>query len=369
MTIINWIHGLSWKNKLFEITIFIYSLLLLMACQGKSEKKVQNISLDNDKEVVSFVYHRFGDDRHPSTNVSLKDFKAHLEYLKDNNFQVLSFSDAIEYLKSDEPNEKTAVITIDDGYKSFYENGLPLLKQYDFPATLFINTETVGSGDYMDWKSIKSVLDEGIEIGNHTHSHAYFLNMPEEERYAKFEDEIRQTQEIIEQKLDFTSEVFAYPYGELDLKMRDIVEKSGFIAAAAQNSGVIYSGTDLMQCPRFPMSEFYSDLDKFKSKAQMKALQVLEKKPTSSLLEKGINAPTLKLTISKENLQIGQLQCFIQGTECEIQQSINGEHVELELTPKTVINQQRRTLYTITVPDNDGKWHWFSHLWVNPAVK
>jgi peptidoglycan/xylan/chitin deacetylase (PgdA/CDA1 family) len=52
-------------------------------------------------------------------------------------------------------------------------------KKYDIPATLFINTKTVGGGDYMTWGELKDVVKHDIEIGNHTHSHAYFLNLPE----------------------------------------------------------------------------------------------------------------------------------------------------------------------------------------------
>ena len=69
---------------------------------------------------------------------------------------MITFSQAIAYLKSDEPVQKTAVITIDDAYKSFLKNGLPLLKKYNFPSTLFINTETVGGGVYMDWAQLQS---------------------------------------------------------------------------------------------------------------------------------------------------------------------------------------------------------------------
>jgi hypothetical protein len=30
---------------------------------------------------------------------------------------------------------------------------------------------------------------------------------------------------------------------------------------------------------------------------------------------------------------------------------------------------KRRTLYTITAPDDKGQWHWFSHVWIDPARK
>lgn len=123
----------------------------------------------NDKEVVCFIYHRFGDSRYPSTNVRTADFETHLKYLIDNDFQLLTFSEAIDYIHSNAPARRTAVITIDDGFKSFYVNALPLLKKFNVKATLFINTETVG-GDYMTWDELRDVVKHNIEIGNHTHT-------------------------------------------------------------------------------------------------------------------------------------------------------------------------------------------------------
>src|SRR5690606_5838390 len=129
--------GLSW-------------ICLFSACY--SSKKQANDDLleaNEDKEVVCFVYHRFDDDRYPTTNINTGDFKVHLQYLKDHDYAVMSLGQALDYLKNPGEKKKVAVITIDDGYKSFYENGWPLLKKYGYPATLFINTSTVGSGSYM----------------------------------------------------------------------------------------------------------------------------------------------------------------------------------------------------------------------------
>jgi len=84
----------------------------------------------------SFVYHRFGDDRFPSTNIEIEQFKAHLDYLRVNHYEVITLSKALEKLKTNQLQPKTVVLTIDDGYKSFYQNALPLLEQYGFEATL-----------------------------------------------------------------------------------------------------------------------------------------------------------------------------------------------------------------------------------------
>jgi peptidoglycan/xylan/chitin deacetylase (PgdA/CDA1 family) len=343
-------------------------LILVLSCSGKPDSHdAVEAAGDNNKEVVCFIYHRFNDSRYPSTNTTVKDFEAHLAYLKKNDFQILTFSEAIKYLQSDKPDRKTAVITIDDAYKTFYEHGLPLLKKYNMPATLFINTKTVSGGDYMTWTQLQEAMKNRVEIGNHTHSHDFFLNQPVATRYKTFKDEIELSQSIIEEKLDVKPVVFSYPYGEFDLKMKDIVKQAGFIAAAAQNSGVMYSGGDLFECPRFPMSESYAAKAKFIEKASMKALRVEGRSPEDYIMTKG-NQPLLTLTFNGEGLRLNQLQCFVQGGECELK-VVDKQKVMITVQAAKPITKKRRTLYTITVPDKQGVWYWYSHLWINAAAE
>lgn len=344
-------------------------LLLILALSSIFGNSEPGEPENDPKEVICFVYHRVGDHRYPTTNTSISDFESHLSYLAKHKFRVLTFSKAIAYLKSNEPAQKTAVITIDDGYKSFYKNGFPLLKKYKMPATLFINTESVGGGDMMDWKQIQDAYNNGIEIGNHTHSHAFFVNKPEKDRYKVFREEIELSQTIIKKNLDFTPTVFTYPYGEFDPEMKRIVKEIGFECAAAQNSGVVFSGTDLFMCPRFPMSESYSAPEKFAEKASMKALRVISATPESFVL-KDDKRPILKLTFENDGLRTDQLQCFIQGGTCDLKVVEKGERqVTITVQATKALAGRRRTLYTVTVPDKNGKWHWYSHVWIDPKVK
>ncbi|MCX2744161.1 polysaccharide deacetylase family protein [Mangrovivirga sp. M17] len=366
------------KNILSHVNsgfIVCLCFLIVFSCSSgntKNETKSTGMGQKKDgKHIVCFVYHRFGDSRFPSTNISLSDFEAHLKYLKENDYQVLNFSDAIDYLKSEESNKKTAVLTIDDGYESFYNNGLPLLKKYGFSATLYVNTESIGGSDYMSWDQIRKAHKSGIEIGNHTHSHQYFLNLDTEERYVQFEEEIVNSQKLFKSNLGIEPVTFAYPFGEYDGKMKEIVRASGFKSAAAQNSGVIYSGTDLMACPRFPMSESYSDINSFSSKAKMKPMIVINEEPSSLVITRNRSKPLLNLEIQADSLDTGSFQCFIQGSECnlDIREDSSGSQVNVTLQSKSSILDRRRTLYTITGKDTEGNWHWYSHLWVNPEVK
>jgi len=355
----------------------IVALALLMACgaqPGESTKQktqdqmVTETVINPQKSINCFIYHRFGDSRYPSTNIPIEDFKAQLNYLTEAGFEVMTFRDAIKYLKDEQPLKKVAVITIDDGFRSFYENGLPLLETHGFPATLFINTETVGGSSYMDWKEIKDASERGIEIGNHTHSHAFFLNMDADERYKSFESEINQCQQLIQENLGTRPKVFAYPYGEFDKRMIEIVKDAGFTAAAAQNSGVISNDSELMACPRFPMATGFSDINEFKLKANALPLKV-KGAPERHILSENFE-PSLNLIIRKESLRLNELQCFIQGGTCDlsINQKVNDEY-EVVARPNKSIEHRRRTLYTLTVQDNTNNWYWYSYLWINPKIK
>ncbi|HEX6889274.1 MAG TPA: polysaccharide deacetylase family protein [Chryseolinea sp.] len=344
-------------------------LLISITILGIGYTSSSGNPVNNKKEVVCFIYHRFGDSRYPTTNVSVEDFEAHLRYLLENDFQILTFSQAVAYLKSEQTSRKTAVITIDDGYKSFLVNALPLLERYNIPATLFINTKTVGGGDYMKWEELKDVVRHNIEIGNHTHSHEYFLNLPASSRYKTFKEEIELSQSIIKKNLDLQPIVFSYPYGEFDVEMKGIVKQAGFVAAAAQNSGVMVSGSDIFQCPRFPMSETYSSRRQFAEKASMHALQLVDQSPESFLLGE-TNPPTLTVKLGRSDLNLKEVQCFVQGGECQVEVLETGDNgITLSLRALKPLAARRRTLYTLTVRDKHGHWYWFSHLWINPAIR
>lgn len=220
----------------------------------------------------------------------------------------------------------------------------------------------------MTWEELESVAKGNIEIGNHTHSHDFIMNQPGASRYKTFKQEIELSQTLISKHLHTTPRVFSYPYGEFDIEMKNIVKAAGFVAAAAQNSGVLHKGTDLYECPRFPMSEAYSSPDKFSEKASTSALRVLSRSPKDYVLPES-KQPLLTLTVENTNLRLQQFQCFVQGGECVLRVlKSNEKEITVTVQARKPITGRRRTLYTITVPDKDGRWHWYSHLWINSKV-
>ena len=339
---------------------FLICLILLYSTTLFAQKKY---------EVVSLVYHRFGDDRFPSTNISLSTFEEHLKYLKQAGFESVTFSKAIQKLNSDSITSKIVAITIDDGYSTFYKNGLPLLKKYGFKATLFVNTSTIGGADYMTWEEIKSAQDQGIEIGNHSDTHPYFLDVSARTRLSFFKQEVERCQTLMMEKLGKKPKVFAYPYGEVDSGMKSILKEMGFIGAAAQNSGIIHAQSDFFQTPRFPMSESFGGISQFKEKVEMKALEVISAEAVSTGYNGSIDKPRINLEFKEEGLFLESMQCFVQGSKCSKSIQIQRDGlVKMALRPQTSLTA-RRTLFTITIPDNKGNWHWYSYLWVIPKTE
>ena len=342
-------------------------LTLAPAASGMSAEK-QASGKDGTKSVPCFAYHRFGDSRYPSTNIPLDVFESQLQYLSEKGYSVLTLGQALYRLRSGEGiAEKSVVLTVDDGYSSFLSGAMPLLREYGFPATLFVQSENVGDPGYLGWDELRRLQSEGIEIGNHSASHAHFLNMSQDRRLERFREDIRQAQHKFASELGEAPDLFSYPFGEYTPGMQEVIRDMGFAAATAQKSGVMHAGGDHYALPRFPMGGPYATLDGFRSKIVMRPLKVRREEPQSPIVRS--NPPPLTLDLEAEPVDLSGVQCFVAGRrDCSIKRDKkNPSRIRVQANQKLT---QRRTLYTITAPSSKGsKWHWHSYLWVRPEIK
>ena len=107
--------------------------------------------------------------------------------------------------------EKKILITIDDGFKSFYNEAWPYLKKNQIPFILFVSTEPVGKNGYMTWDEIKEIANSNIGfIGHHSHTHKYLIDMSNSE----FIKDIKISTKIFKEKLGYVPQIFSYPFGE-----------------------------------------------------------------------------------------------------------------------------------------------------------
>jgi len=343
--------------------ILIFFLLLLQAFALPAQKP------DFTFDIPIFAYHRFGDMRYPSTNISLEVFEEQLNFLKENKYTVFTFGDAVSKWKKGESfPEKSVILTVDDGYLSFYTGAFPLLKMYGFSATVFIQTGTIGGSDFMTWDQIKEIQQAGIEIGNHSESHAYFVNLPEKERKKVFQSDFETASAAFEKHLGAAPVIYAYPYGEWEKGMEEVLRQKNIMAAAVQKSGVFSESSNPMAIPRFPMGGPFATMNGFKNKLQMKALQISEQIPNTPFPPE--NPPVLSLKLLPSKINVKQAQFFVDGEKSDNIQTVveNDIPVIKVFAPDKITD--RRTLYTLTAPSLDGKtWHWYSHLWIRPEMK
>ncbi len=319
-----------------------------------------------------FIYHRFNDSRYPSTNISDHEFQAQLEVLEQQRFVVLNLGQVVARMQSGTPlPERCAVITVDDAYRSFLTNGWPLLKRYDFPVTLFVSTDSVGGEDYLSWEELAALQEEGVEIGNHSASHAYLLDRFRGEGDHAWTErvsmDLQRAQVAFGQHLGLVPRLFAYPYGEYDPLLSELVKQLGFVAAFGQQSGVITADQDLYSLPRFPVGGDHTSLEEFRSKLLMKHLQVRVVEPKSPVLA-GENPPTLRIYLNTEGLDTGSLRCFVAGSsECSLI-GIKGDKGQWEIKARQPL-AGRRSKYTLTARGiRDGAWYWFSQLCIQPGL-
>ncbi|MBS3809409.1 MAG: polysaccharide deacetylase family protein, partial [Desulfobacterales bacterium] len=319
--------------------------------------------------INAFIYHHFGkQDQYPSTSVSDKQFKEHLKYLEKNDYSVMTLGNALDLLYSeDRLPEKTAVITIDDGYRSIRENAVPLLDKYGYRATIFVPTSHVGGGNYLTWGQIAELQKKGFEIGNHSHSHEYFLNHPKGKIAEKFEEDLKKSHKLFEQHLGGVPDLYAYPFGEYNPEMTEVLKKHGYRAAAAQKSGVICTESNQFALPRFPMNLNYGKPEDFAEKLRMNPLRVVKAEPSDPVVVSGQNPPKLELTVKNSEIYSEGLQCFVGGKRnCSIEHTRKKDRLVIRVSSTDKL-ASRRTLYTVTASSEDGsRWFWYSHLWIIP---
>ena len=190
-----------------------------------------------------FVYHRFEDPKHLSTSTSQTELKKQFDYFKNNGYEVVPIEKFFEKLekKEDIPDNWIA-LTIDDAYKSFYENGLPIFKEYGYPFSLYVYTNATNKkyGDFMTWDQIKEA-DKFGTIGLHSYKHPHLTKIS----LDGVEEDTKKAFELFTKKMGYKPESYAYPYGEYNDNMQNIIKGFGFRAILNQSIGSVHKNSTL----------------------------------------------------------------------------------------------------------------------------
>jgi peptidoglycan/xylan/chitin deacetylase (PgdA/CDA1 family) len=250
-----------------------------------------------------FVYHRFGDNRYPSTSVSLEDFEKELRFLKENKYNVISIGELYKIVRKGEKiPPKTVVITIDDGYRTTMK-AFELLKKYNFPFTIFLYMEAIGRyPDFLTLKQIEEIKKyPKASFGNHLYSHKELAKLRttlSEKEYLSFlEKELRLSEERFSKIIGENPKFLAFPYGSYDRISVSFFKKRGYKFLLTQDRGS-YNGKGYL-IPRMAVVGKLSGFKRFKSYLKIEPLSIKESYPSYGLLKENPTPIVFKLNNGK----------------------------------------------------------------------
>ncbi len=262
----------------------------------KIEKIYSKTYVEKKKyEIPVIMYHRVVNDESEAgvhgTYITAKKFDEHMRFLKENGYETITFKELkklnwrnrfnrekklimLTFDDGYEDNYKIAfpilkkydfhcikliMLTFDDGYEDNYKIAFPILKKYDFHCIIYLvshlnfnrwDVEVPNNPEkkftLMTLDMIKEMQEYGIEFGGHTMTHPKLAHIPLEEARK----EILTSKATLEEKLGEKLTSFAYPYGDLNEDVKNIVKESGYDFAVATDSGDISFAEDLFQIRR-----------------------------------------------------------------------------------------------------------------------
>jgi peptidoglycan/xylan/chitin deacetylase (PgdA/CDA1 family) len=130
-------------------------------------------------------------------------------------------------------------LSFDDGYADFIDHALPVLRRYGFGATMYVPAGLLGGDNAWDPEGprkplltggqVREVAAAGIEIGSHGFRHR---SLPASSD-TDLAQEVVASRDILREVSRQPVDGFCYPYGHLDQRVLDGVERAGYSHACA----------------------------------------------------------------------------------------------------------------------------------------
>jgi len=142
-------------------------------------------------------------------------FAAQMKWLRNEGFQTIGMTELMTGFERSDNLAKKIVLTFDDGYRDFYTDAFPVLRQCGFSATVFLATDRirersvrVEGADYLTWNEVRELHSHGFTFGSHSVTHADLRSLgPDQIDY-----ELGYSKETIEDKIGSPVESFSYPF-------------------------------------------------------------------------------------------------------------------------------------------------------------
>ena len=233
-------------------------------------------------------YHRVDENPAQYTVLQPAEFEAQMAYLKAHDFQVVPLVKIVDALQFGEKlPPKTVALTFDDGYKDNYTVAYPILKRYNYPATLFIYPHYISNGGAaLKWDQLRQmVADPLITVQSHTLTHPDLVrigrHLNDADYSARLTRELSAPKALLEKNLGVKIPFIAYPYGSYNAAVLKATRAAGYRAAFGIGTAPIHfigaKPTDLWTVPRIMVNRGDS-LQLWASRLQIPAPKIVKVK-------------------------------------------------------------------------------------------
>ena len=229
------------------VTLLVVALAMVLAGCGLLSQKtepasptapVKEVKMVHPTGIPVLMYHKIGDDKDNDAVIREDLFRQQMKFLKDNGYNPLTMDQLYDYVVNGAAvPEKPVVLTFDDGYADTYSIVYPIMKEYGFAATVFINPGDVGTR--LTWDQIREMHKNGITISNHGFQHIEMGQLSE----AKQIENITKAQEALAKEVGIKDNPwFCYPYGDKNEFTDAATKKAGIKMSMAMKSGWAHTG-------------------------------------------------------------------------------------------------------------------------------
>lgn len=165
------------------------------------------------------MYHEVALEKQDDLTVSTTRFAKQMEWLCTNGYNSISLSRFLNFIEgtislADIP-KKPVLITFDDGYRGIVHNALPLLKQQQLKACLFVTTSYIEKREsepqscYLSLTEMRQWCDSGMEVALHSHAHLNY----QKTTISEIERDLLHSEQLLKRWNIPFEKAIAYPYG------------------------------------------------------------------------------------------------------------------------------------------------------------
>jgi peptidoglycan/xylan/chitin deacetylase (PgdA/CDA1 family) len=173
-------------------------------------------------------------------SISPEEFEWQIRYLAENGHRSITLAQFHAWLCGDAPiDDKSILITFDDGYEDNLSWAAPILKRHGFSATVFVVTDFLGSdtrsvwphadppaqGRFLSPEQLCHWRDLGFEIGSHTLDHPLLTRLSPGDLF----EQLSRSRHKLEALLGASVFALAYPGGDFNRDVEDAAAAAGYL--------------------------------------------------------------------------------------------------------------------------------------------